>query len=102
MGSKNAERGGPGLKAATEPRAPLTEFVDEQQYRVIRSHPWNSDRAYQDDYYGFWAYRNGQFSRLGGVCRRSRTCLGFNRHAVLIWNVQSGAPEPPREQIGPQ
>ena len=35
------------LKAATEPPAPFIEFVDEQQYRVIRSHPWNSDRAHQ-------------------------------------------------------
>jgi hypothetical protein len=99
----NAAR--PGLKAATEPRALLTEFVDEQQYRVIHSHTWNSDRAYQDDYYGFWGYRNGQFrawaefvAAHGLVYRYA----GFNRHAVLIWNVQSGAPEPPREQIVPQ
>jgi hypothetical protein len=35
------------LKVATEPPAPLIGFVDEQQYRVIRSHPWNSDGAHQ-------------------------------------------------------
>jgi len=58
-----------------------------------------------DDYHGFWGYRNGQFrawaefvAAHGFVYRYA----GFNQHAVVIWNVQSGAPEPPREQIVPQ
>ena len=143
MGSKNAERGATRLKGCH--RALLTEFVDEQQNKVIRSHPWNSDRAYQgysinylarrtggrvfgvdslhgmlglivqrltpktliimDDYHGFWGYRNGQFRAWAEFVAAHELvyrCAGSNRHAVLIWNVQSGAAEPPREQIVPQ
>jgi predicted O-methyltransferase YrrM len=53
-----------------------------------------------DDYHGFWGYRDGQFrawaefvAAYGLVYRYA----AFNRHAVLIWNVQFGAPELPRE-----
>jgi hypothetical protein len=58
-----------------------------------------------DDYHGFWGYRNGQFrawaefvAAHGLVYRYA----AFNRHAVLVWNVQSGPHEPPHEQIVPQ
>ena len=58
-----------------------------------------------DDYHGFWGYRNGQFRAWAEFVAAHRLVYryaAFNRHAVLISNVQSGAPEQPREQIVPQ
>jgi predicted O-methyltransferase YrrM len=58
-----------------------------------------------DDYHGFWGYRNGQFRAWAefvaahGLFYRY---AAFNRHAVLIQNVQSGTLASPREQIVPQ
>ena len=58
-----------------------------------------------DDYHGFWGYRDGQFRAwaefvvaYGLVYRYA----AFNRHAVVVCNIQSEAPEPPREQAVPQ
>jgi Methyltransferase domain len=58
-----------------------------------------------DDYHGFWGYRDGQFrawaefvAAHGLVYRYA----AFNRHAVVVCNIQSEAPEPPREQAVPQ
>ncbi|MBV8337087.1 MAG: hypothetical protein JO358_16960, partial [Alphaproteobacteria bacterium] len=43
----------------------MTEFVDEQQNKVIRWHPWNSDRAYQGYSINYLARRTG--GRVFGV-----------------------------------
>jgi hypothetical protein len=58
-----------------------------------------------DDYYGFWGYRYGQFrawaefvAAHGLVYRHA----AFNRHAVLIQNVQSRTLASPHKQIVPQ
>lgn len=53
-----------------------------------------------DDYHGFWGYRDGQFRAWAEFVAAHRLVyryIAFNRHAVMIQNVQPRDPEPPRE-----
>jgi hypothetical protein len=58
-----------------------------------------------DDYHGFWGYRDGQFrawAEFVAAHGLAYCYAAFNRHAVVVCNVRSGAPEPPNEQIAPK